>query len=68
MSERSGGRERSKQSGASERMSGASEQANERTDERVAQYYSLYSWLLSTIVVRRKGEGGVQTAEFRSVK
>ena len=24
--------------------------ANERTDERVAQYYSLYSWLLSTIV------------------
>ena len=24
--------------------------ANERTDERVAQYYSLYSWLFSTIV------------------
>ena len=24
--------------------------ANERTDERVAQYFSLYSWLLSTIV------------------
>ena len=24
--------------------------ANERTDERVAQYGSLYSWLLSTIV------------------
>ena len=24
--------------------------AIERTDERVAQYYSLYSWLLSTIV------------------
>ena len=24
--------------------------ANERTDERVAQYCSLYSWLLSTIV------------------
>ena len=24
--------------------------ANERTDKRVAQYYSLYSWLLSTIV------------------
>ena len=24
--------------------------ANERTDERVAHYYSLYSWLLSTIV------------------
>ena len=27
--------------------------ANERTDERVAQYYSLYSWLISTIVVER---------------
>ena len=26
--------------------------ANERTDERVAQYFSLYSWLLSTIVKR----------------
>ena len=25
-------------------------QANERTDERVAQYFSLYSWLFSTIV------------------
>ena len=24
--------------------------ANERADERVAQYFSLYSWLLSTIV------------------
>ena len=24
--------------------------ANERTDERVAQYHSLYSWLFSTIV------------------
>ena len=26
--------------------------ANERTDERVTQYFSLYSWLLSTIVRR----------------
>ena len=26
--------------------------ANERTDERVAQYFSLYSWLFSTIVSR----------------
>ena len=25
--------------------------ANEQTDERVTQYYSLYSWLLSTIVL-----------------
>ena len=25
--------------------------ANERMDERVAQYFSLYSWLLSTIVL-----------------
>ena len=53
MSERSGGRKRSKQSEANERVSGASEQANERTDERAAQYYSLYSWLISTIVVER---------------
>ena len=45
-SERSGGRKRSELSGASKRVSGASK----RTDERVAQYYSLYSWLLSTIV------------------
>ena len=31
-------------------MSGASERANERTDERMAQYFSLYSWLFWTIV------------------
>ena len=31
-------------------MSGASKQANERTDERVAQYSSLYFWLFWTIV------------------
>jgi len=30
--------------------------ANERTDERVAQYFSLYSWLLLTIVHGENGE------------
>ena len=45
MSERSGGRERSELSGASERVSGASERANERTNEQVAQYLRLDSWL-----------------------
>ena len=34
----------------SEGVSEVSERANEQTDERVAQYFSLYSWLLSTIV------------------
>ena len=34
----------------SEGVSEVSERANERTDERVAQYCSLYFWLLSTIV------------------
>ena len=42
--------------------------ANERTDERVAQYCSLYSWLFSTIVkggqrmevVRGEEEGYVE--------
>ena len=37
MSERSGGRERSEQSGASERVSGASEQANGRASGPVLQ-------------------------------
>ena len=44
-SERSGVREQNKQGGASKQVSGASEWANEQTDERVAQYFSLYSWL-----------------------
>merc|ERR1719511_655948 len=50
------GSERSER--ASERVSAAEgaskvsspEEANERTDERVAQYFSLYPWLISTIV------------------
>ena len=41
--------------GASEASS--AEQANERTDERVTQYYSLYSWLLSTIEQGEKKGG-----------
>ena len=45
-SERSGGREWSKQSRASERVVWA----NERTDERVAQYLRLYSCLFQTTV------------------
>ena len=44
MSEHSGGHVRSEQSGASKRVSGAT----------VLQYYSLYSWLLSSIVERSK--------------
>ena len=39
--------------GASEASS--PEQANERTDKRVAHYFCLYSWLLSTIVHPKKG-------------
>ena len=34
----------------SEGVSKVSKRANERTDERVAQYLSLYSWLFWTIV------------------
>ena len=34
----------------SEEVSGASEQANERTEERAAQYCSLDSWLFWTIL------------------
>ena len=33
--------------------------ANEQTDERVAQYYSLYSWLFSTIVYLRHVSYGI---------
>ena len=35
----------------SERANEWAVRANERMDERVAQYYSLYSWLFSTIVL-----------------
>ena len=45
-SERSGGHERSKQSGASERVSGASERANRRASGPIL----LYSWLIWPIV------------------
>ena len=40
--------------------SGASKCVNEPTDERVAQYFSLYSWLFWTIVLResKMREGG----------
>ena len=33
------------------------ERANERTDEQVAQYFSLYSWLFLTIVRELVGNG-----------
>ena len=35
---------------------------NEQTDERVAQYYSLYSWLLSTIT-----GGQVETSQTKKI-
>ena len=45
------GREQSKQSWASEWVSGGSKQANERKDERVAQYLHLYSCLFKTTML-----------------
>ena len=33
----------------------SAEQANERTDKRVTQYFSLYSWLFWTIVAWCQG-------------
>ena len=44
--------------------------ANERTDERVAQYLSLNSWLLSTIVVgwKEKGQEKHQETKGGAVK
>ena len=50
ISERSGAREQGEQCGVSKQVSGASEQVNERTDERVAQYLRLGSGFFWTIV------------------
>ena len=40
--------------------------ANERTDEQVAQYFNLYSWLLSTIVHPQDLETQVKRSAPRS--
>ena len=52
-SERVSAAEGASEASSPEQASEWAVRANERTDERVAQYFSLYSWLLSTIVRRR---------------
>ena len=52
--------------GASEASS--PEQANERTYERVAQYFSLYSWLFWPTVPGWLGRAGEVTAEEATVE
>ena len=59
-SERVSAAERASEASSAEQVNDWAVQANERTDERVAQYYNLYSWLFwptvhSRIVARVVG-------------